>query len=1433
MKALSRLLSVLAAATVAVSTARAATTTLDFNTDPTGTGLFTLTGSAQWRPSGGASGGETDGYLSLHDAIGSQRGVMVFEDLEDGLIIKDFIFEVDLRIGGGHANPADGFSVNFASADDPVITGGAFAGTDEEANLPEEGTQTGLAIGFDTWQSAAIGGVQDVVGISVRVDNELLVQFPVPLEPGNEFLPSEPNPGSQGDAYVYDPVPYRNLPTDDPNYNLSMQTGARADVDGDGDVDDTDSTTPQPAWGTAGWENWVQHLAWEPFRAELSEGNVKIFWKGVELTPEGGLATGFTPRAGRIVFGGRTGGNWMATHVDNITLTTVPFTSAVVQTLRGNASGFVVEVIDQAGATLNPDSVELTLNGTPVDVTSIQKVGDVSYISHAAPTLLTSGTAYTVGIVFEDNFGVVTDTTREFTPAAYATIPAEFEVPASEVDTTGSGFLATMHQISVARAPGDGNSIANAERQLAETFVDPGTGAPYPNMVPAGTGPGGTYPVTVINFNQDPGGTDGDIGSFQDDSPAPMNVPDEPIPGIPAAAGEVSDPLAEGYNNWIVGEFVAYLDLPAGFHTLGVNSDDGFRVSTAREAGDVLGVTLGSFNGGKGSSDVLFDVYVPEAGIYPIRLLWWEGTGGANVEFFQVDPVTLEKVLINDRMVAAHVKAYPVTTPHLPHVEVVTPTSGQEWVFADQDIVAEIIDGEVPVDAGSINLTLNGVEQTIDVSKSGTTTTVTRDSTASNPLASGVNNIELTYTYTDGGNTVTVVDGWSFTVVPYAILPVANKVPEGSVDTASFGFKARTHQIDRSGDASQGNGDRFPGDGNRMPRPEIQLAEGYIDTATGLPFPNLTIPGGNPDGTHDVFLLNLNASGDSGIVTGDSFFPGLPGSGSSGDPNVAGPGYDNYVAEFVTYLELEAGAYIFGVNSDDGFVVSSAPNPRDTLGTVLGFFNGGRGNAGTLPLASAFGVVVPEDGIYPFRILYWQGGGGVNMEFVQMHSGNGAIGLVGDFVLPWTVPAYSTYTGTPRAWVEFSVSPTPWDNRTQQAGPGPILMYGRTPNSVDAGDIHNWQDTARPFADIEIGAVFANAGSQSIGMLLNGDVVTPTVTTDGDNTIVTYTPAEPLPSGSTNRVGLIYEGVTNYWTFVTQTYTEAPADQALPLTAADESNRGFRVKVHQAASSQPNNVASAEARLAGNPANVALPGPGPDGTYIDPDIINWNVQFNVDAGGNSTPIGNFQQNDLAGWPFTEYADEPIPGLPGTGLTGNARRENIAAEIFAWLEFPEAGYYKLGVNGDDGWAVTVAEPGVTDGHVLFTIDRGGGAADIPFSFTVPEPGLYPVRLVWYQGGGGGDLEFFSYGPDNVKIPINADDPNAIRAYYTAEGGTVDGPEITSATVSDGQITIEWTGGGTLEWATSVDGIWTSTGDSDGSFTEEATGPAKFYRVNTSL
>ena len=60
---------------------------------------------------------------------------------------------------------------------------------------------------------------------------------------------------------------------------------------------------------------------------------------------------------------------------------------------------------------------------------------------------------------------------------------------------------------------------------------------------------------------------------------------------------------------------------------------------------------------------------------------------------------------------------------------------------------------------------------------------------------------------------------------------------------------------------------------------------------------------------------------------------------------------------------------------------------------------------------------------------------------------------------------------------------------------------------------------------------------------------------------------------------------------------------------------------------------------------------------------------------------------------------------------------------------------------------------------------------------------------------------------------------------------DPPNITSRSIQGGVITIQWINGGTLEWKPNVNsGIWTTTGNSSGSFSEPATNGVRFYRVS---
>ena len=141
-----------------------------------------------------------------------------------------------------------------------------------------------------------------------------------------------------------------------------------------------------------------------------------------------------------------------------------------------------------------------------------------------------------------------------------------------------------------------------------------------------------TWTVDLINFDQD-GNAQGEFRDLGDGSS--QDVFDDFIPGIPGLEG--------GTDN-ITGEIHTVVRVPkAGLYTFGFNSDDGFKTTAGNDAAD--SVYLGGFNGGRGASTTAFTVLFEAAGDYPMRSIWHEGGGGANLEWFTISP---NKALLND-----------------------------------------------------------------------------------------------------------------------------------------------------------------------------------------------------------------------------------------------------------------------------------------------------------------------------------------------------------------------------------------------------------------------------------------------------------------------------------------------------------------------------------------------------------------------------------------------------------------------------------------------------------------------------------------------------------------------------------------------------------------------------------------------------------------
>ncbi len=178
----------------------------DFDADDEGAQLITPGDLGSAIVLDGTGSGGSAGYLRVTDAVNGARGGVIagrivlggrtggangnhhadnFEVTTSGGTLS---IRADLRVGGGTDQPADGFSFNYVDENDPVLVGdgnGWASGPNGEANLPEEGTTTGISIGFDEWQSGPAGDPADlsldVIGLTLRIDGQIV---------GNALLPT-------------------------------------------------------------------------------------------------------------------------------------------------------------------------------------------------------------------------------------------------------------------------------------------------------------------------------------------------------------------------------------------------------------------------------------------------------------------------------------------------------------------------------------------------------------------------------------------------------------------------------------------------------------------------------------------------------------------------------------------------------------------------------------------------------------------------------------------------------------------------------------------------------------------------------------------------------------------------------------------------------------------------------------------------------------------------------------------------------------------------------------------------------------------------------------------------------------------------------------------------------------------------------------------
>lgn len=824
-----------------------------FNFDSDPGGVLNTYGNAEWRQTDGnpAAGG----YLAITDAINSQTGIIVFDDFDSGLVVKGFNFKVDLRIGnpvGNDGRPADGFSVNFARSTDALVaavdSGGTPDGYNQTPGAPEMGTRTGVAVCFDTWSGNTLPDGADIEGILVRVDNVTVTRFAMAT---------------------------RNGACDDPT---SLQTGPYT-VDSNGAYD---------------------QLCWKQLEVDLNDtAQLTVKWKGSTLLDK--YQTSFLPSKGRIVLMGRTGGANQNNHVDNIRITTIPASTATVSGLTPKINGFTARIEDAPGSAVDTSTVAAKLDGTTVAVvtTKTDGVTTITYVMPAGQRLL-SASAHTLELAFTAGATPYT-VTRNFTAPTYGVVVASTK--ATGVNTGQQGFRIRPHQVDSVQP----NTIVWSEEQLRGL-----RGANRVNLATSGITADAqgfiTWDALPLDFKNASGGA----GRFTFDYGFDLV-------GLPGWNEDGSQKANE--DNSVL-EILSFVQFPAaGVYTMNVASDDGFRIQTAANSRDVFAVMLGEYNGGRGvDAGTTFDLYVEEAGTYPVRVLWENGGGGAGLEWTTVNSDGTYS-LVGDTTDAKALKSYRTSTTVVPYVASVSPGIGATGVHAQPELIA-VFENASAVGASTIQLSLDGTALATTTSTSGTTLTA-KASIPSALASASTHAAKLTYTPT-GGSAIT--REWSFTVITFAasVLPVSLAGDPGSGSVP--GFRVRVNQMDVAPDQT---------DMTLRQANELVFAEGALAGKAGPNVADLTqfTDGGYYNETGTINYSQPGADGNpevQGNFGGEKPIPGIPGKG------LAEGNTDSVTAEVLTFVEFPApGFYMMGVSSDDGFKVTSSHTAGTPGITVL------------------------------------------------------------------------------------------------------------------------------------------------------------------------------------------------------------------------------------------------------------------------------------------------------------------------------------------------------------------------------------------------------------------------------------------------------------------------------------------------------------------
>ena len=292
-----------------------------------------------------------------------------------------------------------------------------------------------------------------------------------------------------------------------------------------------------------------------------------------------------------------------------------------------------------------------------------------------------------------------------------------------------------------------------------------------------------------------------------------------------------------------------------------------------------------------------------------------------------------------------------------------------------------------------------------------------------------------------------------------------------------------------------------------------------------------------------------------------------------------------------------------------------------------------------------------------------------------------------------------------------------------------------------------------------------------------------TGTTSGAH--IHYAPPNFLAPSQAHTVEVIYSDnashtVTSQYSYNTVQMPVLPPSLALPLSAVI--SNGFNLLISMSPTNTDNIwvnfSARAESQLAGTlsgpsgPVINQISGTTNPSPYLETSVINY----------------SYDGNPLVSSP------ELYPTLPGCVLYpyGNVVPPgNLALSATTWLKLP-AGVVTFGVASAAGFKMT----GGYDTNLLLGIYEGPRGAQVPteFSVLVYQPGLYPVRLLHYAGGGAA-VELYTANNANAastsgRVLVNGADDSTTTVPVPAY--SVVRPTLNIVQNST-QIVVSWYGG----------------------------------------